>query len=309
MRFIPPSSRRSRREEALTARVLLRKVTDLMIKPFGESVSSRRDIVRIAQRFNAGSRQEGKRVPEGRQKTGFRSPASAVPPGLWGGSNHDPALKRWAIVECPSGTDLHPKSRKGLDPMALVGRARHSVRAAVARSGDGAHGVTRPTFPTDSRGLKIVLSRRIFFAVAVSLLAAMLFSPSSIFAQESKSAVRFEAVDIFVDSGAKPLAAFQLEFRVGNGDAKIVGVEGGSHAAFREPPFYDPKAIQQERVILAAFSTAKADQLPRNKTRVATIHLQINGTKEPEFTVKLKTAADADGRKIQAITSFERKEK
>jgi len=183
------------------------------------------------------------------------------------------------------------------------------VRAAVARPGDGAHGVTRPTLPAGSRGRKTALCRRIFFTVAVSILAAMLFSPSSSFAQESKSTVRFEAVDVFVDSGAKPLAAYQLEFRVGNGDAKIVGVEGGSHAAFREPPFYDPKAIQQERVILAAFSTAKADKLPRNKTRVATIHLQINGTKEPEFTVKLKTAAAADGKKIQATTSFERKEK
>jgi len=44
----------------------------LRVVPFGNSVSlSRRDIVRIAQRFNAGLRQEGKRVPEGRQKTGF----------------------------------------------------------------------------------------------------------------------------------------------------------------------------------------------------------------------------------------------
>ena len=128
-------------------------------------------------------------------------------------------------------------------------------------------------------------------------------------AQERQANTRFETVEIFVDSGAKPLAAYQLEFRVENGDAKIVGVEGGSHAAFREPPFYDPKAIQQERVILAAFNTAKADKLPKNKTRVATIHLQISGNNEPEFTVKLKTAASADGKKIPAKATLERKEK
>ena len=70
--------------------------------------------MRIAQRFNAGLRQEGKRVPEGRPKTGFPSRASAVPPGLWGLQPRDPALKRWAIVECPSGTDYDPNSRKAL---------------------------------------------------------------------------------------------------------------------------------------------------------------------------------------------------
>ena len=100
-----------------------------------------------------------------------------------------------------------------------------------------------------------------------------------------------------------------MEFRVEKGDAKIVGVEGGSHAAFREPPFYDPKAIQQERVILAAFNTGKPDKLPKNKTRVATIHLQLRGSKEPEFSVKLKTAANADGEKISAEATFETKEK
>ena len=111
-----------------------------------------------------------------------------------------------------------------------------------------------------------------------------------------------------MDSGAKPLAAYQLEFRVEKGDAKIVGVEGGSHAAFREPPFYDPKAIQKERVVLAAYNTSTSNKLPKNKTRVATIHLQISGTKKPEFTVKLTTAASNDGRKISAEATLERKE-
>jgi hypothetical protein len=142
-----------------------------------------------------------------------------------------------------------------------------------------------------------------------TLVFILLITASSMtaFAQKKQS-IRFESVDIFVDSGAQSLAAYQLEFRVRNVEAKIVGVEGGSHAAFREPPFYDPKAIQRERVIIAAYNTLKANKLPKNKTRVATIHLQVSGGKEPEFTVKLKTAATADGKKISAKATLEGKE-
>ena len=116
---------------------------------------------------------------------------------------------------------------------------------------------------------------------------------------------RFGAVDIYVDSGSTPLAAYQLEFAATNGAAKIVGIEGGEHAAFRQPPFYDPKAIQHERVIIASFSTAAAADLPIGKTRVATIHYQTTGNQPPRFELKLQTAGDADGRKIPAQASFE----
>jgi hypothetical protein len=142
----------------------------------------------------------------------------------------------------------------------------------------------------------------------LALMLLFVISGLAAFGQEKQN-IRFEAVDIYVDSGAKALAAYQLEFRVRNVEAKIVGVEGGSHAAFREPPFYDPKAIQQERVILATFNTSAANKLPKNKTRVATIHLQITGRKESEFTVKLKTAASANGEKISAEATLEKKEK
>jgi hypothetical protein len=117
-------------------------------------------------------------------------------------------------------------------------------------------------------------------------------------------AVRFQAVDIFIDSKETPLAAYQLEFSVKTGDAKMVGVEGGEHSAFKDAPFYDPKAIQHERVIIAAFTTA-ADKLPKGKTRVATIHLQVTGERNPDYVVKLETAATLDGRKIVAETTYE----
>ena len=115
--------------------------------------------------------------------------------------------------------------------------------------------------------------------------------------------VRFVAVDIFVNSSDKPLAAYQLEFSVTNGVAKIVGIEGGGHPAFREPPFYDPKAMQSERVIIAAFSTDK--QLPTGKSRVATIHLQVSGTAEPVILLRQQAAADPKGENLSVKTSFE----
>ena len=119
--------------------------------------------------------------------------------------------------------------------------------------------------------------------------------------------VRFRAVDIFVDAQDQPLAVYQLEFSVTNANAgaKIVGIEGGEHPAFAEPPFYDPKAMQQERVIIAAFSTNAVSQLPSGKTRVATIHLQTRGAAEPELLLKLRVAADANGNKIPAEASAE----
>ncbi len=115
---------------------------------------------------------------------------------------------------------------------------------------------------------------------------------------------RFGAVDIYVDSGSTPLAAYQLEFAATNGLAKIVGIEGGEPAAFREPPFYDPKAMQRERVILASFSTAAAAELPTGKTRVATVHYQTTDSQPPRFELKLQTAGDAQGTRISAKASF-----
>ncbi len=143
----------------------------------------------------------------------------------------------------------------------------------------------------------------------VGLFALLAFSPSgSLFAQSNATnatTVRFLAVDIFVDSQGKPLAAYQLEFSVTNNVAKIVGIEGGEHTAFAEPPFYDPQAMQRERVIIAAFSTEPADRLPTGPTRVATIHLQFGNTAKPQFNLTLHTAADADGRRLTVSARLE----
>ena len=146
--------------------------------------------------------------------------------------------------------------------------------------------------------------RHLIWILAV---AAIAFS-FSLAAQES--AVRFGAVDIYVDSKDQPLAAYQLEFSAPGSDLKITGIEGGEHPAFSRPPYYDPKAMQQERVIIAAFSTNTVDNLPVGKTRVATIHFQLRGAATPEFQLKLAVAADARGNKIHAeVSARERKPK
>jgi hypothetical protein len=140
-----------------------------------------------------------------------------------------------------------------------------------------------------------------------ALILFVLLPISTCLAQNSTGSVHFQAVDIFVDAKDIPLAAYQLEFKATNGNVKIVGIEGGEHSAFKEAPYYDPKAMQQERVIIAAFSTDA--NLPRGKTRVATIHLQIIGDQNPGYSVKLAVAADAGGNKTPADATFEERTK
>lgn len=122
----------------------------------------------------------------------------------------------------------------------------------------------------------------------------------------AQPAVRFAPLHIYLDSGDKPLAAFQFELKAVAGQIKIVGVEGGEHAAFVEPPYYDPAALANDRIIIAAFNTGS--DLPKGRTRITTIHLQIIGDIEPEYELKLAVAASADGKQIPAKITFEKGE-
>lgn len=119
-----------------------------------------------------------------------------------------------------------------------------------------------------------------------------------LFAAVSASAqTRFVAMDLVIDPRGEPLAAYQVEIIAPIG-IKIVGVEGGQHPEFRKAPYYDPKAIQSDRLIVAAFSAAAAQNLPSTATRVLTIHLECART--PQLEVILKIAADPRGQKIPA---------
>lgn len=116
--------------------------------------------------------------------------------------------------------------------------------------------------------------------------------------------MRFAPLHVYLDSGNEPLAAYQFELKASAGQIRIVGVEGGEHAAFQEAPYYDPAALMNERIIIAAFNTGSG--LPEGRTRIATIHLQILGDAEPEYELDLAVAADADGRELPAELTLEK---
>lgn len=118
--------------------------------------------------------------------------------------------------------------------------------------------------------------------------------------------VRFAPVHVYLDAGDRPLAAYQFELKAAKGRIKIVGVEGGAHPAFQDAPYYDPAALMNDRIIIAAFNTGR--DLPTGRTRVATVHLQITGDAEPQYELSLTTAAGADGENVPAEITFEKGE-
>ena len=118
--------------------------------------------------------------------------------------------------------------------------------------------------------------------------------------------VRFSQLHIYLDSGNRSLASFQFELKAATGQIEIVGVEAGEHEAFSEPPYYDPAARMQNRIIIAAFNTGQ--NLPKGRTRIATVHLMIKGDVEPDYELNLIVAGDADGEKIPAEITFEKGE-
>ena len=119
-------------------------------------------------------------------------------------------------------------------------------------------------------------------------------------------AIRFVPVHVYIDSGDVALAAWQVELKSITGNAKIVGIEGGEHGAFKEPPYYDSAALMNERVIIAAFCTGS--DLPRGRTRIATLHMQITGEGAAEYEVILKRAAGEEANEITATITIEQGE-
>lgn len=128
--------------------------------------------------------------------------------------------------------------------------------------------------------------------------ATILLAAAALLSAEEQRAVEFGYVDVVVDSGAAPLAAYQVDFSADAASAKIVGVEGGEHAAFSGAPYFDPAAAGGERVVIAAFSTGK--DLPSHRTRVARIHLQFLAGAKREFSAKLIAAGTVGGARISA---------
>jgi hypothetical protein len=111
---------------------------------------------------------------------------------------------------------------------------------------------------------------------------------------------KFVAVDVMLDSGKAQLGAYQITLVAETPDVRLVGVEGGEHEAFAQAPFYDPAALQRDRVILAAYSVQ--DHLPVGMTRVARLHIACDEGTNPAFIITLDAAADAQARALPAET-------
>ena len=178
----------------------------------------------------------------------------------------------------------------------------------------------------------MTMKRYLLFSLVAACVSILLLVPGvSRASKPIREKVGFAPVHIYLDPGGKPLAAYQFELvcsvpvrasrstgilpvipnhgrdahatddasrRHYEQQIKIVGVEGGEHPAFKEAPYYDPAALMNERIIIAAFNTG-AD-LPTTRTRIATIHLQITGDAEPQYDLILTTAADTDGEEMAA---------
>jgi hypothetical protein len=109
-------------------------------------------------------------------------------------------------------------------------------------------------------------------------------------------AVTFEAMDLWIDSGGEPLAAYQVEITYDKSSVKIVGLEGGQTSAYTNAPYYDRDGFDSGRIVVAAFTTD--EDAPKGRTRVARIHLAVAGKDEPDLAGKLMAAAKTGGKRI-----------
>ncbi len=123
--------------------------------------------------------------------------------------------------------------------------------------------------------------------------------PAEAVVYESKAdgEVRFAPLHIHLDS-AGPVAAYQVEIVVIQGEAEIVGVEGSAIEGFTDAPYYDPEALTAERIIIAAFSTSHT--LPRGDQRVATLHMRESGDAPVRYEIKTIATADSKGVPVHA---------
>lgn len=120
-------------------------------------------------------------------------------------------------------------------------------------------------------------------------------------AARQEAGARFAYVEVFVDSGDRPLAAYQIELRPAAGSApvQVVGIEGGEHAEFRDAPYYDPAAMMNDHVIIAALSTAEAAALPTGRHRLARVHLRYTGGDRPALVAAVQAASGSGGEAVK----------
>lgn len=93
----------------------------------------------------------------------------------------------------------------------------------------------------------------------------------------------FESYDVMIDTGGRPLAAFQFEV---TGGGKIVGIDQGELS--EDPPYYDPAALADGRVTVAHYTLSEAP--PSGRVRVATLRFYVLKEEKPEATLSIAAA-------------------
>lgn len=146
-------------------------------------------------------------------------------------------------------------------------------------------------------------AEKTIFSFAFLLCALCVLLVSALPCKADEPNVRFAAIDILIDPQGEPLAAYQFELIAPSDTVTLVGVEGGEHPAFAKAPYYDPRALQHHRILIAGLSTDTS--LPNGKTRVARVHVQIRGNLQPDYTVKLIVAGNREAKAIaNAVATY-----
>lgn len=118
------------------------------------------------------------------------------------------------------------------------------------------------------------------------------------------SQLTFDTYDVILECGDHRLGAYQVGLHAVRGTVRLVGVEGGDPSPYAHPPFYDPRALARDRVIIGAFSTAS--DLPTGDVRVARLHVEAHTTPVPEFEVFQVIAGDGTGVRFDVRVRIER---
>lgn len=108
----------------------------------------------------------------------------------------------------------------------------------------------------------------------------------------------FSILRLEIDPAGTGLSGWQLRADFGESDARIVGIEGGDSPAFAAPPYYDPRALNGGKIVLAAL--ARGQELPTGRTTVAVLHVEHDPGGLPPLEVSELIAVGADGDEIEA---------
>jgi len=153
-------------------------------------------------------------------------------------------------------------------------------------------------------------------------LALVLFCSSAALADQAapvdeavEQARQFSTLALEIDSSDAELAGWQLRATFADPDTRIVGIEGGTAAAYRDAPHYDPRALKGGEIILAALGaprpparvpTDPAQPMTAARTMsVAVLHIEHATGRTPRLQVIELIAVGSDVEAMPAVLQQE----